>query len=118
MPSASPAGTHPALTSRAKSCPDRPQVKGTCGPAGAPAARTAVPMAVNSSSPKMNGVRDSRSPTTPWPPRAAHSAVIRSRAVRRAWYMASTSGPNPSGSPRPAALAVPGQPDALAAPAA
>ncbi|HEX6450844.1 MAG TPA: hypothetical protein VF060_15450 [Trebonia sp.] len=130
MPSVSPAGTQPAMTSRAKSCPDTAEVKGTRGPAVAPAARTAVPTAVNSSPPRANGPRDSRTPTTPWPPSAAHSAVIRSTAARRAWYMASTSGPNPPGSRRPGpwaangtgisppgAPAVPGQLDPLAAPA-
>ena len=35
----------------------------------------------------------SRTPTTPWPPSSAHSAVIRSRALCRAWYIACTSGP-------------------------
>jgi hypothetical protein len=132
MPSASPAGTQPAMISRAKSWPDTAEVKGTRSSAAAPAARTAVPTAVNSSPPRANGPRDSRTPTTPWPPSAAHSAVIRSTAARRAWYIASTSGPNPPGSPRPGTRdvggagispppgvpAVPGQLDPLAAPAA
>jgi hypothetical protein len=127
MPSASPAGTQPAMTSRAKSCPDTAQVKGTRGPAAALAARTAVPAAVNCS-PRANGPGDSLTPTTPWPPSAAHSAVIRSTAARRTWCIASTSGPNPPASPRPVARsadgtgisppAVPGQLDPLAGPAA
>ena len=106
MPSASPAGTQPAVISRAKSCPDRSEVKGTRGSA-APAARTAVPTAVNSRPPRTNDPRVSRTPTTPWPPTAAHSAVIRSTAVRRAWYIAATSGSKD-----------PGQLDPLADPAA
>ena len=54
-------------------------------------------MAVNSSPPRKNVPRDSRTPTTPCPPSRAHSAVIRSRAVCRAWYMARTSAPNDPG---------------------
>ena len=50
---------------------------------------------------KGNDPRDSRTPTTPCPPSAAHWAVILPRAVRRAWSMASTSGPNDPASPRP-----------------
>src|SRR5205823_12575538 len=96
-PSASPTGTQPAMISLANSCPDTPQVKSA---RGAPGARTAVPMAVKSSPPRGNDPRDSRTPTTPCPPSAAHWAVIRPRAVRRAWYMASTSGPNDPASPR------------------
>src|SRR5271165_5820368 len=101
MPSASPAGTQPVMISLAKSCPDTSEVKGTCGPYGAPGARTAVPMALNSSPPSGNDPRDSRTPTTPCPPSLAHSVVIRSMAVCRAWYMACTSGPKDPGSPRP-----------------
>ena len=44
---------------------------------------------------------DSRTPTTPCPPSAAHSAVIRPTAVSRVWYMACTSGPNEPDPPRP-----------------
>ncbi len=36
----------------------------------------------------------SRTPTTPCPPSAAHSATMRLIAVRRASYMVCTSGPN------------------------
>jgi len=97
MPSASPAGTQPALISLAKSCPDRSEVKGTRGPVTSPAARTAVPMAANWSPPSGNDPRDSRTPTTPWPPTAAHWAIIRSMAACRAWYLASTCGPNDPG---------------------
>ncbi len=39
MPSASPAGTQPVITSLAKSCPDRPEVNGTACPCAAPGAR-------------------------------------------------------------------------------
>jgi hypothetical protein len=101
MPSASPTGTQPVMISVAKSCPDRSEVKGTRGPDGVPAARTAVPMALNSSPPRGKDPRCSRTPTTPCPPSAAHSAVIRWMAVCRASYIASTSGPNDPGSPVP-----------------
>jgi hypothetical protein len=101
MPSTSPAGTQPAPISLAKSCPDRSQVKGTGGPGAAPGARTAVPMAWNRAPPRGNGPRDSRTPTTPWPPSSAHSAVIRSMAACRAWYLACTSGPKEPGPLRP-----------------
>jgi len=96
MPSTSPAGTQPFVISLAKSCPDRSQVKGTGGPC-APGARTAVPMAWNRAPPRGKGPRDSRTPTTPCPPSSVHSAVIRSMAACRAWYMACTSGPKEPG---------------------
>jgi len=83
MPAASPAGTQPVMISLAKSCPETSQVKGARGPGAAPGARTAVPIAVKSS-PRGSDPRDSRTPTTPCPPIAAHSAVIRSMAVCRA----------------------------------
>ena len=105
MPSASPAGTRPAVISRAKSCPDKSEVKGRRGAAAAPGTRTAGPIAVNSRPPRANRPRDSRTPTTPWPPSAAHCAVIRSMAASRAWYIASTSGPEDPASPGPAAWA-------------
>jgi hypothetical protein len=76
----------------AKSCPDRSQVKGAGGSCAVPGARTAVPMAWNRAPPRGKGPRDSRTPTTPCPPSAVHSAVIRSMAACRAWYMACTSG--------------------------
>ena len=97
MPSASPAGTQPAMISLAKSCPVRSQVNGSRRPYAAPGARTAVPIAVNSSPPRENDPRRSRTPTTPCPPSWAHSAVIRPIAVCRAWYMACTSGPTAAG---------------------
>ena len=89
------------MMSLAKSCPDTSEVKGTDGPFAAPGARIAVPMAVNSSPPRGNSPLDSRTPTTPCPPSAAHSAVIRPTAVSRVWYMACTSGPNEPDPPRP-----------------
>jgi len=52
---------------------------------------------MNSSPPRGNDPRDSRTPTTPCPPSRAHSAVIRPMAVWRAWYMACTSGPKGPG---------------------
>jgi hypothetical protein len=66
-----------------------------CGGAGAPAPRTAVPIAWNSSPPDTNSPEVSDTPTTPCPPSAAHSAVIRSIALRLASYIASTSGRTP-----------------------
>src|ERR1022692_248821 len=101
MPSTSPAGTQPVITSLAKSCPDKPQVKGTRGPGVAPGARTAVPVAMNWDPPARNDPRDSRTPTTPCPPSSRHSLVILSMAPSRAWYLACTSGPNDPGSLRP-----------------
>jgi hypothetical protein len=131
MPSASPAGTQPVVISLAKSCPDRSEVNGSRRPYAAPGARTAVPMAVNSSPPSGNDPRDSRTPTTPCPPSWAHSVVIRSMAAWRAWYMACTSGPKDPGlpcpgtwiadgpgSPPPADPPAAGQLDPLADPAA
>src|SRR6185437_15694172 len=101
MPTARPAGTHPAVISLAKSCPETSQVKSARCPCAAPGARTAVPAAAKSSPLRGSTPRDSRTPTTPCPPSAAHSAVIRSMAVCRARYMASTSGPNDPASCRP-----------------
>ena len=91
----SPAGAQPAAISRAKSCPDRAEVKGNSTARDAPAeTRTAVPRAVNSSPPRG---RTSRGPAGPPRPRDRQArpprAVIRSTAARLAWYMASTSGP-------------------------
>jgi len=65
MPIASPAGTQPDVTRRAKSCPETAEMKGRRGLAALPAARTAVPATVNPSPPKTNGPRDIRTPTTP-----------------------------------------------------
>jgi hypothetical protein len=101
MPSTSPAGTQPVAISLAKSCPDRSQVKGTRGAGATPGARTAVPMAWDRAPPRGNGPGVSRTPTTPCPPSSAHSAVIRSIAACRAWYLACTSGLNEPGPFRP-----------------
>jgi hypothetical protein len=95
-PNTSPAGTHPAMISLAKSCPDTSEVKGSAVNF-APRARTAVPSALNSCPPRRNDPRVTRSPTTPSPPSSAHWAAIRSIAVRLAWSMARTSGPNGPG---------------------
>ena len=59
----------------------------------APGALTAVPMAWNSRPPAGNRPIDSRTPTMPCPPSAAHSADIRPIAARRAAYSVCTSGP-------------------------
>ena len=50
MPSASPAGTQPAVISLAKILPGQVRGERLLPPAAAPGARTAVPMAVNSKS--------------------------------------------------------------------
>src|SRR5580698_5099499 len=118
MPSASPAGTQPFMISLVKSCPDRSEVNGARrarpwdwdlgwdldfdfgDTGGAPGARMAVPMALNSRPPAGNDPMVSRTPTTPWPPRSAHSVVIRSMALCRAWYIACTSGPKDPKPPR------------------
>ena len=83
MPSARPAGTQPRMISLAKSWPDRSEVNGRFS-GGAPGARTAVPIALNSRPPAGKGPIVSFTPTTPWPPSSAHSAVIRLIAVCRA----------------------------------
>ena len=93
MPSTSPAGIQPLCTSFAKSWPDRSEVNGWRS-GGAPGARTAVPIALNSSPPDGNGPIVSRTPTTPWPPSSVHSSTIRLMAVRRASYIVCTSGAN------------------------
>ncbi len=62
--------------------------------AGAIGARMAVPIALNSRPPAGNWPMLSRTPTTPWPPSAVHSATMRLIAARRASYMVFTSGPN------------------------
>src|SRR5262249_1351046 len=79
--------------------PDSSEVNGRSR--GGAAARTAVPIALNSSPPvgKAPMVRDT--PTTPWPPSSAHSAVIRAIAVRRASYSVATMGPNAPKLPSP-----------------
>jgi hypothetical protein len=61
----------------------------------------AVPMALNSIPPAGNDPIVSRTPTTPCPPSAAHSAVIRSIALCRASYIDWTSGANDPKPPRP-----------------
>src|SRR5262249_22589231 len=99
MPSARPTGIQPSRNSLAKSWPDRSEVNGRSR--AAPAARTAVPIALNSSPPvgKAPMVRDT--PTTPWPPSSAHSALIRAIAVRRASYSVATMGPKEPKLPSP-----------------
>ncbi len=67
----------------------------------APGARTAVPIALNSRPPAGNGPMSSDTPTTPCPPSAAHSAVIRPMALRRASYIVCTNGPNDAQPPLP-----------------
>ncbi len=108
MPSASPAGTHPFMISLVKSCPDKSEVNGRFGrvprccqveTGPTPGARIAVPIALNSRPPAGNAPMVSRTPTTPCPPSSLHSAVIRSRALCRASYMAWTRGAN---EPQPA----------------
>ncbi len=69
--------------SLAKSWPDRSEVNGWRSGI-APGARTAVPIALNSSPPAGNWPMVSRTPTTPWPPRAEHSAAMRPMAARLA----------------------------------
>ena len=90
MPSAIPAGTEPAVTSLAKSGPDRSEANGRAS-GGQPSARTAVPATVNLTAAAVRlvaGISSTRStaPTMPWPPRSAHSVAIRSIAVRRPSY--------------------------------
>src|SRR6202522_1953135 len=80
--------------SLAKSWPDRSELNG-CSGAAAPVPRTAVPVAWNSSPPDRNSPEVSDTPTTPWPPSAAHSAVIRPIAVCLASYRAWTTGRTP-----------------------
>ena len=87
MPSAIPAGTQPAMTSLAKSPPDSSVANGRASGAH-PITRTAVPTTVNSMAAAVRlvagiSVTPSVAPTTPWPPRSAHSPAIRSSAVRR-----------------------------------
>src|SRR5215471_14371159 len=91
MPSTRPAGIQPLITSFAKSWPDRSEVNGWRSGI-APGARTAVPIALNSRPPAGNRPIVSRTPTTPWPPSAAHSADIRPIAARLAAYMVWTIG--------------------------
>ena len=93
MPSASPAGIQPLCTSLAKSWPDRSEVNGWRS-GGAPGARIAVPIALNSSPPAGNRPMVSATPTTPCPPSSAHSATIRLIAARLASYIVCTIGPN------------------------
>src|SRR6266536_5267430 len=85
MPSTSAQGTQPARTRLANSCPDRSERNG-CGGRTGPSARTAVPIARNSSPPAGNGATVSRTATTPSPPSSAHSCRIRSLALVRASY--------------------------------
>src|ERR1700733_2588726 len=102
MPSAIPAGTQPAMTSLAKSGPDRSVANGLAS-RGQPLARTAVPITLNSTAPAVKlsagiSLTCSAAPTMPWPPRSAHSPVIRSIAVRRPAYSARAiraAGPPP-----------------------
>ncbi len=61
---------------------------------GAPGARIAVPIALNSRPPAGNWPIVSLTPTTPCPPSAVHSATMRLIAARRASYIVLTSGPN------------------------
>ena len=89
----------PLCTSLANSCPDRSEVNGWRS-GGAPGARTAVPMALNSRPPAGNWPMVSRTPTTPCPPSSVHSATMRPMAVRRASYIVCTSGPNEPYPPR------------------
>ncbi len=90
MPSAKPAGTHPAMINFAKSWPDRSEVNGTAS-GTPPGARTAVPMALNSRPPAGKRPMSIDALTTPCPPSAAHSADMRSIAWCRASYMVCTS---------------------------
>ena len=112
MPSASPAGTQPALTSLAKSCPDRPEVKGAPCPCPAPGARTAVPMAVNSSPPSRK-----TSAAAGRPPRRARPARRTRRPSGRWPYAGPGTWPPPAGRTIPDRPAlIPGSRAARAAP--
>ena len=75
-PNSSAVGTKPDWISRAKSWPDRSQVNSRvgCGPA---AARTAVPMTWNSTTPLATCRSEKRTATTPSPPSAVASCSSR-----------------------------------------
>ncbi len=92
MPTSSSTGTQPELSSLAKPCPSRCEVNGRFGRYG-PLARTAVPMTLNSRQLgwAANGAMVNSAETTPSPPRAWHSVVIRSSAVCRAFSKTPTS---------------------------
>src|SRR5690348_6986359 len=105
MPSTSPAGIQPSVNSLAKSCPDRSEVNGRAS--GGPGPRTAVPSALNSRPPAGKAPILRVTPTTPWPPSAAHSAVIRPIASRRAWYSVVTIGANEAKLPSPDTVVTP-----------
>lgn len=117
IPTSRSTGTQPAVISLAKPWPSRCEVNGRCGRT-VPFARTAVPITLNSRQPGAagNGAIVSCAATTPSPPSAAHSAVIRPSALRRAssitWTSAAAgeplpdsampAGPNRAPKPRPA----------------